>query len=120
MELQRYIEEAFPAGLSYNDAAQLCLRLYSTVDNLPKALHSQCTKDTLAEVFARLAAAGYIAGGVELAALYGANFHATSEKGHWIEVIASLFKKSGIVDSELGEQVARRLTKQSSGRDEAS
>jgi hypothetical protein len=109
MELSRYIEEAFPSGISYNDAAQLCLRLYSTPDGVPKVIHAQCTKDTLAEAFARLAATGVIVGESVSSARYGANFHVVCEKGHWIEVIASIFKMPGVVDFATGAQLVRRL-----------
>lgn len=115
MDLDNYIRDAFPEGLSYNEVAQLCLRFYSTVDGLPESLKAQCNKDNLANVFASLAAAGFIKGSTASAALYGANFHNVFEKGHWVEVIASIFKKTGTVDMELREQLFNRLTFPSSG-----
>jgi|GEM_PF-1692989 len=111
MELQEYIVSVFPEGLSYNQSAQLCLHLYCTVDQIPSALHTQCTKDNLALVFARLADAGFVADDAKLLAVcYGANFHALNEKGHWVEVIASIFKKGDTVDTSVRESLARRLT----------
>lgn len=104
MNLETYIAETFPEGLSYNDAAQLCLRLYCTVDDLPAALHEQCSKDGLAEAFAHLARRGFLSDQPLAAVLYGANFHDVRDKGHWIEVIASLFKKRDTVDTAAGKK----------------
>ena len=60
MELQEYISRAFPEGLSYNDTAQLCLRLYCTSDGVPSELPARCTKNNLPEVFSRLARNGFV------------------------------------------------------------
>jgi hypothetical protein len=115
MELQEYIVSVFPECLPYNEAAQLCLHLYCTVDKIPCALHTHCTKDNLALVFSRLADSGFVTGDAHLsAARYGANFHAVNEKGHWVEVIASIFKKGNTVDISIRELLARRLTMHSS------
>ena len=118
MDLEKYICEGFPDGLSYNETAQLCLRLYCTVDGIPPHLHLQCTKDNLAVVFARLAQRGFMTTPALLAVLYGANFHAVTEKGHWVEVIASIFKKGDTRDAAIGEPLVERLTKQWSRRGE--
>jgi hypothetical protein len=116
MGIETYIREGFPEGLRYNEAAQLCLRLYCALDGVPEELHSQCSKDGLAEAFARLAASGFLTDEPIFAALYGANFHRVEEKGHWIEIIASLFKKGNTRDMELGEALVSRLTRRSIGR----
>ena len=111
MELQKYIVSVFPEGLPYNQATQLYLHLYCTVDQIPSVLHTQCTKDNLALVFSRLAESGFVTGEAELLAVrYGANFHSVNEKGHWVEVIASIFKKGDTVDASTRELLARRLT----------
>jgi hypothetical protein len=49
VNLAHCIEQAFPEGLSYQEAAQLCLRLYCTVEGIPEHLHPQCSMDKLAE-----------------------------------------------------------------------
>ena len=116
MELQEYISGAFPEGLSYNDAAQLCLRLYCTLDGVPAELHTQCNKDNLSEVFARLAGVGFIKGSTTLSSLYGARFHSVSDKGHWVEVIASIFKKGDSVDMSVGNFLAQTLNNAFNGR----
>jgi len=111
MNLETYISGAFPQGLSYNEAAQLCLRLYRRVDGIPEELQKECSKDGLADVFSRLEARGFLNTEPLTAGYYGANFHNVKEKGHWIEVIASIFKKSDTVDFELGESLVDRLTR---------
>lgn len=110
MGLQDCISDAFPEGLSYNDAAQLCLRLYCTVDGVSDELHAQCNKDTLSEVFASLAGCGFIKGNTLAASLYGANFHSITDKGHWVEVIASIFKKGDTVDASVANMLAQTLS----------
>ena len=110
MNLYRSIITAFPSGLPYNDAAQLCLRLYCSVDGVPEMLRPECTKDKLAEVFSRLAHEGMIVGEPLTAAIYGASFHRVDEKGHWVEVIASLFKKSDTSDKETGTTLVKTLS----------
>ena len=109
MDLEAYIEEAFPQGLPYNDAAQLCLRLYCSVDGLPNQLHAQCSKDGLADVFASFARRGLVTTAPQMAAIYGANFHDVRDKGHWIEIIASIFKKGDTVDPSVGKALSDRL-----------
>jgi hypothetical protein len=49
-----------PAGVPFEDAVQICMRLYSTVDGLPRSLHRWTTRDHLADVFASLGASGWI------------------------------------------------------------
>ena len=43
------------------------------------------------------------------AAIYGANFHDTKDKGHWIEVMASIFKMQGTADAERGKTLVKIL-----------
>ena len=113
MDLHRYIQNGIPEGLRYNEAAQLCLRLYCTLDGLPEELHAECTKDGLADVFSKLAGEGFLNDAPLISSIYGANFHHVCEKGHWVEVIASIFKKENIRDLNLGETIADRLTMRS-------
>lgn len=110
MELQQYIANAFPGGLRYNEAAQLCLRLYCSLDGVPQQFHSQCNRKNLAEVFARLSDSGFITDDAKLfASAYGASFHTVAEKGHWVEVIASIFKKGNTVDASVANSLAQTL-----------
>lgn len=115
MNLSQTILKAFPEGFAYNEAAQLCLRLYCSVEGVPEQLHAECTKSNLALVFAQLASEGYINTPPIEAALYGANFHEVTDEGHWVEVIASIFKKGGTADKDMGSELVRRLTSASMG-----
>jgi hypothetical protein len=84
----------------YPDAAQLCLRLYSTADGVPEVFRSQLSRLGLADTFAELARSGWIRES-------GAQ---TTESGHWVEVIASIFKQgAGVVDMARGEVLARQV-----------
>ncbi len=60
MNLQNYIKDNFVEGLNYEEAAQLILRLYCSVDGLPETLKEQCNRNNLAEVFSTLSASGFI------------------------------------------------------------
>lgn len=44
-----------------------------------------------------------------LASKYGANFRAVNEKGHWIEVIASIFKKGNTMDALAAKTLMKTL-----------
>ena len=110
MNIEEYIERSFPAGLPYNMAAQLCLRLFCTVEGIPASLHEECTKQNLALVFSNLASKGFVKGSTSESAVYGANHHEIAEKGHWVEVIASIFKIGDTVNQKIGAEVASRLS----------
>lgn len=114
MKLHHYIEEAFVDGLTYDEAAQLCLHIYCSVDGLPEMLKEQCSKDNLAETFAALSASGFIKGSIAGSAFYGANFHEVSEKGHWVEVVASILKNGKSVDAVQSDRLVKSLTLRSS------
>ena len=110
MTVEELIRNAFPEGLNYDDSAQLCLALFS-FKALPNEMMEQCTKDNLAIVFAKLSSSGFIRTiQTNTATLYGANFHNPKEKGHWIEVIASIFKVGNTVDVVRSKQLLERLS----------
>ncbi len=113
MNIEEYIKSSFPDGLQYNMAAQLCLRLFCTVVEVPSSLHEECTKQNLAHVFTQLALKGFVKGSTLESAIYGANHHEVTEKGHWVEVIASIFKIGDTVDKNIGAELASRLTRRS-------
>lgn len=109
--LASYLRQRMPIGMSYPDAAQLCLRLYCIADGVPDDLQPPLTRLALADTFAELAGVGWIHDRDSvLIGLYGANFHAVTDKGHWIEVIASIYKKGDdVVDIVRGEELARQV-----------
>ncbi|MDO6388464.1 hypothetical protein [Uliginosibacterium sp. 31-12] len=110
MNLELFIVHAFPSGIQYEDAVQLCLRLFCTTEGLPSFLQEQCTKDNLATIFSNLADSGVVIGFPHTAPLYGANHHNVNEKGHWVEIIASIFKMAkNEIDPGKGAELAKIL-----------
>ena len=109
-DLASYLEARVPEGISYPDAVQLCLRLYCTVDGVPDQL-LPLSKETLGDAFARLANAGWVQEDkTGHSVLYGARLHQVTDRGHWIEVIAAIFKQGpDVVDMERGEALARQV-----------
>jgi len=96
--------------MRYRDAAQLCIRFYITVDGVPEPL-LPLTKPKLGDAFAELAAAGWVVEErVTYASLYGAQHHEITDRGHWVEVIASVLKKGPeVFDPERAEELARQV-----------
>ena len=86
--LASYLRTQQPEGMSYMDAAQLCLRLYITVDGVPEQL-LPLSKETLSDAFAELARSGWVHDDGLLHSFYGVALHAVTDRGHWIEVMAS-------------------------------
>ena len=110
-QLALFLEQRAPQGLSYDDAAQLCLYLFATTGDLPPELRSGLSKEVLADTFSELTRRGWVKDAQgPYSALYGANFHAASDRGHWIEVIASMFKKGKTLRDE-GMKASQSLLK---------
>lgn len=94
-------------GVRYEDAVELCLAIYSCSDILPTSMEPKnlCMND-IAEAFANIARRNLIKNYSSYkATLYGANYHAIEDKGHWIEIQASIFKLKTIYDIN----IARKL-----------
>jgi hypothetical protein len=108
--LASYLKVRLPEGMSYPDAVQLCLRLYGTVHGVPEQL-LPLSKEALGDAFSELASAGWVhQDQLWHARRYGADFHQVTDRGHWIEVIASIFKKGPeVCDPERGEVLARQV-----------
>lgn len=112
MNIQALLSDSFKKGLSYNRTAQLCLRLSCSLDGVPECVHEQCTKENLAITFSELAKSNFIVGDTSKSILYGANHHLITDKGHWIEVIASIFKVGNIVNDSVGNELISYITNQ--------
>ena len=82
-----------PDGMSYSDAQLLCFWLFLTTDGIPEAFHRQLTRQCLADMFAELAASGWVRPGSEPLSIM--------ESRHWDGVITSWLKKDPSID-ELG------------------
>ena len=109
-DLASYLKAQLPEGMCYYDSVQLCFRLFCTVDGVPKAL-LPILKETLGDAFARLASIGWVRDDdAGYSVLYGASFHRVTDRGHWIEVISSIFKKGpDVVNMVRGEELARQV-----------
>lgn len=103
--IEALIYNAFPSGLPYNSAAQLCLRLYCTLDLVPKEYHSDCTKEGLSQAFAELARQGFIIEAECCAETYGAEQYELTDENHWFELISSILKRGDVVDTDLGTKL---------------
>ena len=59
-DLATYFQEHQPAGIAFQDAAQICMRLYATLDGIPPNLHIATSRERLSDAFAILGARGWI------------------------------------------------------------
>jgi len=101
-DLASYLMVRVPGGMSYLDAAQLCLRLYSTVDGVPEQL-LPLSRESLGDTFAKLACAGWVRDD-------GRHYRKITDRSDWVAVIAAIFKKgSNVVDLARGEELARQV-----------
>ena len=109
--LSQYLLDRLPAGIAYDDLAQLCLGLHCYVDGIPSDLQPLLNKEDQAEAFADFVGSWFdeTYGGGE-SARYGANHHRPTDKGHWIEVIASMYKTGRAFDAEREREIRHRLT----------
>jgi len=86
--------QRLPGGMSYSDAQLLCFWLFVTTDGIPEVFHPQLSRRGLADMFAELAASGWVHPSTELLPI--------AESKHWDGVITSwLLKKDPDID-ELG------------------
>lgn len=94
MHLIDLLLEHFKDGLQYEDAVELCLAIYSCNDILPIPVEQDgLCMNNIAEAFSNIAKLGLIKNYFPYkATLYGANYHAIEDKGHWIEIQASMLK----------------------------
>lgn len=102
MQLLTWLSERFENGLDYEDAAELCKGIYSSLNVLPGTVDvAGLSMETIADVFAELSKVGIVKGYASYrAVLYGANYHAVTDKGHWIEIQASILKRGSSYDKD--------------------
>ena len=97
-----YFMQQLPEGMSYRDAAQLCLRLYCTADGVPQIYHTQLTRFGLADTFAELATAGWVHADDDRLPI--------SDRNHWVELISSIFTKGpDVADMPRWKELACRM-----------
>ncbi len=88
-----YLNESLPDSTNYMNLSNLCLTMFFTLDFLPVEFKSlEFNKEVLAIVFSKVCKKRNIATYPYDAYLYGASFHSTHDKGHWLEVLASTLK----------------------------
>ena len=96
--MENYIVEKFGETLSYDNSAQLCLRLFCTLKFVPEQYHSYCTKEGLAALFSLLSKNGFVVSPANSESeLYGANEYEITDKRHWLAVIKSIFTIGNVV-----------------------
>jgi hypothetical protein len=72
--------------------------------------HIVLSKDALASEFAEIYTRGLIRDYSDIYSVYfGAHFHSPADKGHWLEVVASIYKKGMTVDEEAGLEFQHTL-----------
>jgi hypothetical protein len=68
------------------------------------------SKEALADEFARLAKTGWISDQESTYRIYfGAHYHSLSDRGHWIEVMASTTKKPETFNFDNSMEIARQV-----------
>jgi hypothetical protein len=94
MRLVDFLRDKFRDGIQYEDAAQLCLSLYCASDILfIRAIDEELSMDRIAKAFSEISKQGLVRNySPYKSIIYGANYHSVEDKGHWIEVQASILK----------------------------
>jgi hypothetical protein len=102
MRLNEYLSKGFRNGIQYEDAIELCKAIYCAQNVLPQYVQSNdLSMNAIAEAFSDIAKLGLIKNYVPFnAVLCGANNHALEDKGHWVEVQASILKLGAAYDAQ--------------------
>ena len=88
-----YLDEFLPDNINYIDLSNLCLAIFITADVLPKEFKAlELNKEFLSIVFSKICKKRNITTYPYEASIYGASFHNSHDKGHWLEILASTLK----------------------------
>jgi hypothetical protein len=102
--LASYLMSRAPNGMSYQDAAKLCIWLYLCVEGVPEEL-LPLSREILADEFAKLARAGWVKHDM----LYD-SFISITESAYWLKVINDIFiHYVPYCELALGESLARQV-----------
>ena len=100
--LAEYLVTQVPSGLPLSDAAQLCMRLYCTVEGVPEHLAPETSRDGLAEAFSFLAVHGWVL------AEDAKTVPTTRES--WLAIVQSVTRPTELkYDMDKGEAIATRV-----------
>ncbi len=109
--LTQYLTDRLPKDVSYDDLAQLCMGLHVYVDGIPSEMQGLLNKDDEAMAFAEFVRQRFDDSyGYAASARYGANLNRPTEKGHWLEVIASIYKDGAIFDRQREKSIREKFT----------
>lgn len=107
--LTQFLMERLPADIPYDDLAQLCLGLHACTTGMPDDLLPLLNKDDQACAFAEFVRLRFDSEyGSGRAAFYGASLQPPTGKGHWIEVIASIYKIGNTLDLEREKAIRKK------------
>jgi hypothetical protein len=102
--LGAWLQGNYREGFSYDDAEQLCLRMYYRFDGIPLALRHQLSRLTLAATFAELVRRGWIR------MSGGATGQAAMSREHWLNLLTPNYRSGQpSINAALGEAAFQRL-----------
>ncbi|WP_160114065.1 hypothetical protein [Aquimarina sp. AU119] len=105
-DLFSYLNQSLPSDIDYRELSNLCLTLFCTTGILPEKFQSlELNKENLAIIFSKIAKEKKLPTYPSLASLYGASFHKSHDKGHWLEVMASILKLKNEPDIKEAEKL---------------
>jgi hypothetical protein len=108
-KLTQYLLDHLPDDIPYDDLAQLCVGLHMHADGVPARRHPLLNGDEQASAFAELVQQRFNDDyGRFDWARYGARMHRPTEKGHWVEVIASIYKDGDTFEPEREREIRAR------------
>lgn len=109
--MEDFIIEKFGEKIGYDNSAQLCLRLFCTLDFIPEQYHSHCTKEGLATLFSLLSKRGVVVSPKDKESdFYNASHYKIENEKHWLAVIGSVFTNELIVKEVSRAYIDLRLT----------
>ena len=109
-KLLEFLDSRLPRDIDYDDLAQLCLGMHCYIDLIPEELTSELDKQTQAIAFSEFVRKNFDQNyGRTSWVRYGANFQSVLDKGHWLEVITSMYKKGNTLDDVREEAIRQKF-----------
>lgn len=92
-EFISYLNKSLPDSVNYMNLSNLCIAMFFTVDIVPRDFKSlEFSKENISIIFSEICKKRSIPTYPNNASFYGASFHSSHDKGHWLEVLASVLK----------------------------